>query len=241
MVPRSSRLVLSFAFALAGCSGDGSAARGGHGAGAGGAGGAPTSATGTGGSVEGSGGQFAAEPFLGGNPTCTEQDEPTTPEACCPSESLRNLPETAMSVLDLTDVAAVAGTCADYALGLPGDGNATLLPLDPAAYPLKIVLPAVHGADPACEAICVPDRPSTAFGVAVATGEPGKGPLIGGNSGRVLAISVPPPWYFVSGGGGEACAWPCLGGYQEYGAARSCHRGSRGLRVRDPRSERTLG
>lgn len=106
------------------------------------------------------------------------------------------------------------------------------LPIDPAAYPMQVILPALDGADPGCEA-CWPgldvraqglfgEEAVTAFGVALETYHADLGrSLIGGNSPYMLAVSVPPPWYVVSGGGGEAYPWPCISGYQEFGI-RSC-------------------
>ncbi|APR88419.1 hypothetical protein A7982_13768 [Minicystis rosea] len=99
---------------------------------------------------------------------------------------------------------------------------------------MKIILPALHGADATCLDWCGDgvDTPSTTFGIAIST----PGSLYGSNGGRVLAISVPPPWFFVSGGCGEACAYSCLEGYQEFGV-RSCitlSHGSFGFATADP-------
>lgn len=92
------------------------------------------------------------------------------------------------------------------------------MPSDPAAYPLKIVLPAITAADPACDAVCNEFEPFTMYGIAVDL-EPG---FFAADGGRQLSVLVPPPWKFVSGGCGEACPHPCLSGYQEYNAGRSC-------------------
>lgn len=164
-------------------------------------------------------------PFAGDAVTCAAPPAGSVPPACCPEEKLRPLPTTAASVLDLSDPTTIAqGTCGTYD-GAQYPQTAVHLSLSPADYPMKIILPALAGADPACSTTC-PDGfgevPPTAFGIAIATGSTETGYLIGGNTGRLLAISVPPPWFFVSGGCGEACAWPCLTGYQEYGSARSC-------------------
>jgi hypothetical protein len=120
-------------------------------------------------------------------------------------------------VIDLTELQLERGTCGTY---ITEDGyNALPLPSDLAAYPLKIKLPAQNGADPACEQACgVAGIPAqTTFGV---TFEQPAFALF--DQGLMLAISVPPPWYFVSGGCGKGCPHPCLEGYQEYGGARSC-------------------
>lgn len=159
-------------------------------------------------------------------------DTSTTAEILRPScadPSLRiPVPSEVATVLDLSAFApGHPDTCGPY-FERPLEGG-LLLPLEPAAYPIQIILPAVGGADPGCEA-CWPgstnplfgDAPVTAFGVALETHHPDRGrSLIGGDSRRMLAVSVPPPWYVVSGGGGEAYAWPCISGYQEFGI-RSC-------------------
>ncbi len=192
-----------------------------------GSGGAPGTTTTTASSsisaASGSSSTGQAEPFTGDAPTCVVTDDPAAPAACCPAQSLRALPANASSVLDLSDPRTITeGTCSTFSgVGL----EAVLLSQSPADYPLKIVLPALAGADPACEETCPIDvgmPPHTAFGIAIATGSVETGYLIGGNTGRVLAISVPEPWFFVSGGCGEACPWPCIEGYQEYGVPRSC-------------------
>lgn len=134
-----------------------------------------------------------------GGGLCSAGDVEST---CC--DILSPVPAQVRTVVDLSDVGAITdGTCGAY---LPGR-RAVMLPSDPAAYPLAVILPAIDGADPACTATCE-FEPYTAFGIAVATDG-----LIGGDTGRTLAVLVPPPWRFVSGGCGEACAWPCLGGY----------------------------
>lgn len=137
---------------------------------------------------------------------------------CCLPGTRRLLPERAMTVVDLSDIAAIPqGTCGTYLSREPPTRRGYKLPSDPLAYPLKVILPAVTAADPACRETCNPGGDvTTAFGIALET----EG-LIGGNSGRGISILVPPPWKFVSGGCGEACAWPCLDGYQEFGV-RAC-------------------
>ncbi|APR85154.1 Hypothetical protein A7982_10503 [Minicystis rosea] len=115
------------------------------------------------------------------------------------------------------------GTCNGFDLFQQDPPTAILLSHDPADYPMKIVLPALTAPDEACLEAC-PDNGSgmrTTFGVAIGTRSKDGQYLIGSDTGRLLAISVPPPWSIVSGGCGESCAWPCLEGYQEYGP-RSC-------------------
>lgn len=182
------------------------------------------------------------EPFGPGALTCDSPRDGALAAACCPAESLRPVPALAQTVLDLSDPASItAGTCSTYTSDQFPFRRAIPLPVAPEAYPLKMILPAVDARDPGCESLCPPGDDGverTAFGIAITTGTPETGYLIGGNSGRVLAISVPPPWYFVSGGCGEACAWPCLEGYQEFGV-RSCislAHGDFGFATRDPRA-----
>lgn len=133
---------------------------------------------------------------------------------CCLAEARREPSAEAKTVIDLSDVAAISNaTCAQFKR--PEFGHP--LPADPQAYPVKIVLPAVPARDAACAELCdAGDAPPTAFGIAIQTDA-----TLLGNNGYGMAIYVPPPWRFVSGGCGEACAWPCLGGYQEFGV-RSC-------------------
>lgn len=177
-------------------------------------------------------------------------DTSTTAELLRPScadPSLRiPVPSEVASVLDLSAFGpGHPDTCGPYFERPLEDG--LRLPLDPAAYPMQVILPAVQGADPSCEA-CWPgsdertkglfgDAPVTAFGVALETVDAeANAALIGYDTGRLLAVSVPPPWYVVSGGGGEAYAWPCISGYQEFGV-RSCITlpyGAFGLATVDP-------
>lgn len=163
----------------------------------------------------------STEPFDPIALTCDDGREGKLRAECCATDSLRPIPDIARTILDLSNPEPLsAGTCAAYAENRRG----VVLPIVPEAYPLKVVLPAVEARDPGCETACPPAEDGlagTAFGIAIETGSPEHGYLIGADTGRVLAISVPPPWYFVSGGCGEACAWPCLEGYQEFGV-RSC-------------------
>lgn len=155
---------------------------------------------------------------------------PVVHEEACTNHPLIPAPTSFASVLDLRDTSvAHAGRCAAFAAdpfkGLP-------LPSDPSAYPLKILLPALDGPDCDCAPICngLSAGPPTAFGLAFDT------TLNLGHAGRVLTVRVPPPWMFVSGGGGEAYAWPCVGGYQEF-YQRSCISlawGSFGFATQDP-------
>lgn len=134
-------------------------------------------------------------------------------EGCCASADLSPLP-TPVSTLDLRNVATLQGaTCGDQTT-TPSNEYGVELPSDPSAYPLEIITPAVSLADPACEALCSAsgDAPVTAFGFGVKSHH-----VIGFAQGRGLVVYAPKPWYFVSGGCGEACAWPCLTGYQEFG------------------------
>lgn len=217
------------------CGDDASTTAGGGAGASGGSGGSGGALAGGG----GAGGQAQPVPFDGTAPTCVVTDDPTAPAVCCPDESLRALPESAVSVLDLSDAAAIEeGTCGTYYdEAQPGTRRSVALPLSPSSYPLKIVLPALDGPDPACEVTCGGAEPvATTFGVALRTGSVENGYVIGGDTGRVLAISVPPPWFFVSGGCGEACPWPCLEGYQEFGV-RSCYTmayGDFGFATADP-------
>lgn len=141
------------------------------------------------------------------------------PSECCLAEARRPLPERATTVVDLSDLAAIeVGTCGTYLFPEPPYRRGFALPSDPAAYPLKVILPAVTAVDPACAEVCMPtgDPEATAFGIALETSG-----LIGAREGRGLSILVPPPWKIVSGGCGEACPYPCIEGYQEFGI-RTC-------------------
>lgn len=234
MRKRASSFVWALHLACA-CGDDASTTAGGGAGASGGSGGSGGALAGGG----GAGGQAQPVPFDGTAPTCVITDDPTAPAVCCPDESLRALPESALSVLDLSDAAAIEeGTCGTYYdEAQPGTRRSVALPLSPSSYPLKIVLPALDGPDPACEVTCGGAEPvATTFGVALRTGSVEDGYVIGGDTGRVLAISVPPPWFFVSGGCGEACPWPCLEGYQEFGV-RSCYtlaHGDFGFATADP-------
>lgn len=137
----------------------------------------------------------------------------TTGTACATADQIA-APTTFATTLDLHDEATVGdGTCSARFAG----HSAHALPTDPTAYPLRITLPAITAVDNACGDLC--NNASalfpTKFGVAFSIGD-----LLDIDD-RVLAIRVPPPWYFVSGGVGEAAPWQCLSGYQEY-EVRSC-------------------
>lgn len=134
---------------------------------------------------------------------------------CCPEPFSRTRPTDIRTTVDLSKIDYTAdGTCHQRL----ARGNTTFqLPSDVGAYPLKIVLPALSGGDPDCAAYCS-GSPATAFGIAVEVG----GLLSDREDKRTMAVSVPEPWKFVSGGCGEACPWSCLSGYQEYGGPQSC-------------------
>lgn len=172
---------------------------------------------------------------------CLEERTTFEAEACCPAASLRDMPATAASVLDLSGYGpSHPDTCA----ALLEDGFSfefgVVLSPDPADYPMKVILPEVRGVDPACAEACgtaaVGSPSATAFGIGFRTYIPGvSGPLM--DDGLILAVSVPAPWKLVSGGCGEACAWTCLEGYQEYDVPRSCTTlgyGDFGLVTADP-------
>jgi hypothetical protein len=145
---------------------------------------------------------------------CVVADPNQQLESECCLEPARRQPHTnAATVIDLRDAATIAdATCGHYESGF-----GYKLPVEPAAYPVKVILPAVTARDPACEVTCRTDGVSgTAFGIGIHTE-----PALLGHNGYGMAIYVPPPWKFVSGGCGEACAWPCLEQYQEFGV-RSC-------------------
>ena len=154
-----------------------------------------------------------------GDVACLVSTLPTSGnQACCSAANLRPLPATA-TVIDLSQPGTqTAGTCGTYFTKQFPFRVGYSLPSQAAAYPLRVRLPALTGPDPDCQVTCESFEANdvTAFGIALQTDG-----LIGGDTGRLLAIYVPPPWYFVSGGCGEACPWPCLSGYQEFGV-RSC-------------------
>lgn len=173
---------------------------------------------------------------------------PGTGSLLCCDEVQRPLPTEFATVIDFSSIDAIPrGTCSDYVY----DPNAPTklfrgywLPTDPAAYPIKLILPALSGADPACEQVCPPyGGPKTAFGIGLEGNHglsnadaPVSAPW--SHSGPLLSVRVPAPWFFVSGGCGEACSWPCLNGYQEFGEPRTCatpsHAGGFGFATADP-------
>ena len=200
------------------------------------------------GGAGGSGGSATANPggaggvdFAGGGITC-ETLPPSLdarPNECCGPDALRPLPDKAFGVIDLSAVEPDSdGTCSGNIDGR----EAVLLPHATERYPLKVILPRAEGRDPGCEQLCTPEVAEfgpTTFGVGLSTRDPESGEiLIGGNTGRLLAISVPPPWYFVSGGCGEACPWPCLESYQEFGihSCLSIAHGDFGFATADPQA-----
>ena len=155
---------------------------------------------------------YADTTFTYEGTTCSIAGDPES--VCCKPEAQRPVPSSVTTVIDLSSTETVPiGTCGSYFFDSPPSRLGYRLPVDPAAYPLKVILPTLTGADPACASTC---GDMTAFGIALET----EG-LIGGDTGRALAVLVPEPWRFVSGGCGEACAWPCLDGYQEFGI-RTC-------------------
>ena len=152
-------------------------------------------------------------------PLCVPPTDPFVESECCLAENLRDVPTTVRTVIDFSDPLTITvGTCGTHLYTEPPYRRGHLLPSDPAAYPLKIVLPAITAADPACDAVCNEFEPFTMYGIAVDL----DAGFFAADGGRQLSVLVPPPWKLVSGGCGEACPHPCLGGYQEYGAGRSC-------------------
>jgi hypothetical protein len=129
------------------------------------------------------------------------------------------------ALLDLSDPATIeVGTCGAYLFDDAPRRRGTQIPDDPNAYPLEIILPAVTQQDPACPQLCgepIDDAfPPTLWGIAIEFENHGLGLR---NIGRGLRIEAPAPWYIVSGGCGEACPWPCLEGYQEFGEPLRVH------------------
>lgn len=79
-------------------------------------------------------------------------------EADCCTDARIALPARAASSLDLRGlVSGATGTC--------GDPTKLVLPADPSAYPLMVLLPAVTGADPSCATGCAGRGVETWFGV----------------------------------------------------------------------------
>lgn len=165
---------------------------------------------------------------------------------CCAEERLVDVSAVARTIIDLrgidteSEVAAESGTCRSHFAASFDAPMGMILPLDRALYPLKIILPAVDGADPFC-ASCLDFGavPETAFGIAFETDDDERYLGVEGRTRYVLSISVSPPWYIVSGGYGEAYPWPCLSGYQEFGHARSCMTlpyGGFGIATSDPQA-----
>lgn len=175
-----------------------------------------------------------------------DDDSPSVVMDCCAEERLVGVSAVARTVLDLREIdteselAAESGTCRSHFAARFDEPMGMILPLDRALYPLKIVLPAVDGEDPYCSA-CLDfgAEPPTAFGIAFETDDDERYLGAEGRTRYVLSISVPPPWYIVSGGYGEAYPWPCLSGYQEFGHARSCMTlpyGGFGIATGDPQA-----
>lgn len=185
--------------------------------------------------------------------TCTSTaiDGLFPPECVAPALRVP-LPSHAKHVIDLSGATPGSeGTCGPYFANPQLGEGGLLLPADRSLYPLLIRLPAVRGADPACETCSevLPQQPGplqerfgehlgTAFGIALETYD-GRGTVqqpTNQHEPKYLAVTVPPPWYLVSGGCGEACAYLCLGGYQEFGI-QSCSNipyGALGFATWDP-------
>lgn len=145
---------------------------------------------------------------------CVTAGEDLFERECCPAGALRPLPTTAKTVIDFSDRRAIPiGTCGAYLFDEPPSRRGFELPSDPSAYPVKLILPALEAADPACDEVCNADEPYTAFGIALMVDND----LMNVDERRGISFFVPSPWKFVSGGCGESCAYPCLGGYQEFG------------------------
>jgi len=175
--------------------------------------------------------------------TDVEEDTEMSPIACdmpraipgtgsllCCEDVQRRLPTEFPTVIDLSDVSMISrGTCGDLIADREGGRElfpGHWLPTDPADYPVKIILPASPGMDPDCAALCEANGDTTtAFGIAF---EGVQGTIDEVMSppwsveGPLISVTVPEPWFFVSGGCGEACSWTCLGGYQEFGEPRRC-------------------
>lgn len=137
---------------------------------------------------------------------------PVADDHACTLRPLVPPPTTFATVLDLRDRdgdALKPGRC-HYEIGR----RALQLPSDPAAYPIQVRLPALDGPDCACDFMCngLASDPRTAFGISIQQDVLAQLP-----DEYELAVRVPPPWFAVSGGCGEACSTPCLGGYQEFG------------------------
>jgi hypothetical protein len=129
------------------------------------------------------------------------------PNGCC-ADGRVALPERAASALDLRSLPSGAlGTC--------GDPTKRVLPDDPAAYPLMVLLPAFEAPDPACETACAGRGRSTSFGIVLELPQS----LVEQYRPRIVA---PDPWRYVYDHNSLAgdC---CLDGYQEHGE-RACVR-----------------
>jgi hypothetical protein len=165
-------------------------------------------------------------------PLCAPSDGTPNESECCIAE--RGVASSVRTVVELSDPAAIAiGTCGKHLFEDTPHRRGFELPAEPDAYPIKIVLPAVASADPACDPVCNEFEPATMFGIAVDI----DGAIYFAHR---LSVLVPPPWKLVSGGCGEACPHPCLGGYQEYGHGRTCgtlDRGGFGFATGEPVAE----
>jgi hypothetical protein len=184
-------LVLAFALTLPACSESTTSTRG-----------STNGPAGGGGSAPGSGG-------VGGQPPASIpvdvscNDGPY--DACA---ATMPLPDEVVTIIDLTDVDTVVGRCDARSENTWDADNHTVLPDDPAAYPLVVRVSAQGFAGPCTQCEINGQPPATTYGVAIAL------PQALWNMTAVLAVNE--PWSIVAGGCGEACAIPCLEGYQEF-------------------------
>jgi hypothetical protein len=123
----------------------------------------------------------------------------------------------ANTVIDLRNVRT--GRCDD---GVAAGFTPFELPTELAAYPLLIRVSAAGFAGPC--SVCSGTEPSTAFGVGFEIRRCAIDPVTGDctddgldpRSNLSITARVDGPWTLGAGGCGKACAWPCIGGYQEF-------------------------
>lgn len=152
---------------------------------------------------------------------CVGPVEPQLP-AC---EAQHPIAREARTVIDLRDPASVTrGRCDDGTDVGAQFFHAFELPTDPAAYPVIVRIGAA-GFDAPC-AVCAAAEspPATTYGIGFrargcAAFDANGACTDGGLDTRLglrPAVRVTEPWTVGAGGCGEACAWPCTGGYQEF-------------------------
>jgi len=109
--------------------------------------------------------------------------------------------------------------------------HAIVLSDDVDDYPLVVRIDPQGFASP-CTTCDNAEGVETTYGLALAVPD-----SLLDNPRRTAVIQVDAPWRVVSGGTGKAGSWPCLSGYQEFGAPLACQNnpfGDFGIATDDP-------